>query len=313
MKDTLILYRDWWGVIQTLTPEMQLKVFVSICQYAFDGKSPDDPTVSATTAFMRSVIDRDFKKWNEIKQKRSEAGRKGGAPRGNKNAKKQVKTSKTSNCLNYEEKQANLHITDADSASYQANQAIGCFSTDDAAIKKQAKQAKQTFACLPEQITSQEVTTENREVKTSKTSKTSCFNNSIYDINISTDKSVDNNNYNNNTHTLNARARSEDFQPYIDELLADTTFWESSAMANRVPIETLCDLLPKFVYEKIAVDDKNPSFSDFRSNFALWLRYAVPREIKSRNNYETQPQDRYAKRRGADSSADSAEDYTVEI
>ena len=92
MKDTLILYRDWWGVIQTLTPEMQLKAFVSLCQYAFEGISPEDPTVSAVTALMRSVIDRDSKRWAEIKEKRSKAGRKGGAPKGNTNAKKQAET-----------------------------------------------------------------------------------------------------------------------------------------------------------------------------------------------------------------------------
>lgn len=308
MKDTLILYRDWWGVIQTLTPEMQLKVFVSICQYAFDGKSPDDPTVSATTAFMRSVIDRDFKKWNEIKEKRSEAGRKGGAPKGNKNAKKQAKTSKTSNCLNFGEKQANSHITNGDTASYQANQAIACFNTNDAITKKQAKQAKQAIACLSEPTKDQEVTTENQEAKTSKTSKTSCFNNSIYNINKSTDKSVDI-----ITTSTSARARSEDFQGYVDELLADTTFWESMAMSLRTPIDKLQEMLPGFVNTKVALDKKNTSFSDFRSNFLFWLQKAISRELQSKNNYETQPQDRYTKRRGADSSADSAEDYTVEV
>lgn len=77
MKDTLIIYRDWWDAIKSLPQEQQLATFHAICAYAFEGTAPDDPMVAAVTMLMRSAIDRNELKWNEIREKRREAGRRG--------------------------------------------------------------------------------------------------------------------------------------------------------------------------------------------------------------------------------------------
>lgn len=77
MKDTLIIYRDWWEVIKGLPTELQPTAFNAICEYAFEGKQPTDPMISAVTALMRSAIDRDKAKWEDVREKRRSAGRRG--------------------------------------------------------------------------------------------------------------------------------------------------------------------------------------------------------------------------------------------
>lgn len=77
MKDTLIIYRDWWEAIKSLPQAQQLATFHAICAYAFEGTAPDDPMIAAVTMLMRSTIDRNESKWNEIREKRREAGRRG--------------------------------------------------------------------------------------------------------------------------------------------------------------------------------------------------------------------------------------------
>lgn len=77
MKETLIIYRDWWEAIKELPTDLQLPAFTSICEYAFEGIQPQDPMICAVTALMRSAIDRDKAKWEEVREKRRAAGSRG--------------------------------------------------------------------------------------------------------------------------------------------------------------------------------------------------------------------------------------------
>lgn len=70
MKETLILYKDWWEAIKILPTNMQLEAYNSICAYAFEGAQPTDPMIAAVTALMRSAIDRDKAKWESVCEKR---------------------------------------------------------------------------------------------------------------------------------------------------------------------------------------------------------------------------------------------------
>lgn len=93
MKDTLIIYRDWWEVIKGLPTELQPTAFNAICEYAFEGKQPTDPMISAVTALMRSAIDRDKAKWEDVRAKRAEAGKRGLAKRWGKQNPEQSKNT----------------------------------------------------------------------------------------------------------------------------------------------------------------------------------------------------------------------------
>ena len=70
MKETLILYKDWWEAIKSIPTNMQLEAYNSICAYAFEGVQPTDPMIAAVTALMRSAIDRDKAKWESVCEKR---------------------------------------------------------------------------------------------------------------------------------------------------------------------------------------------------------------------------------------------------
>lgn len=102
MKDTLIIYRDWWEAIKSLPANLQPTAFNAICEYAFEGKQPTDPMIFAVTALMRSAIDRDKAKWEAVRKKRSDAGKRGLAKRWGKQNPEQSETitndSKDSRC-----------------------------------------------------------------------------------------------------------------------------------------------------------------------------------------------------------------------
>ena len=89
------------------------RLYKSLFAYARTGEKPDlsdDPLVAYAFADFVIDVDRDFESYADMCEKRAEAGRKGGAPKGNQNAsknkqnkqevdsnkQKQAKTSKTS-------------------------------------------------------------------------------------------------------------------------------------------------------------------------------------------------------------------------
>lgn len=77
MKETLIIHRDWWEAINGLPTDLQLDAYRSICEYAFEGKEPENPIISAVTTLMRSAIDNERAKVETIREKRKRAGSKG--------------------------------------------------------------------------------------------------------------------------------------------------------------------------------------------------------------------------------------------
>lgn len=102
----------------------------------------------------------------------------------------------------------------------------------------------------------------------------------------------------------------KDFDALQAELLDDSTFWEASAMAFKTPVATLKSLLPTFVSERTALGQPGALFSDFRRHFYSWSRIAIAKQLRDN---DTKPQDKRPKRRGADSTARSAEDYSDSI
>ncbi|MCM1075988.1 MAG: hypothetical protein NC411_01345 [Bacteroides sp.] len=117
--------------------------------------------------------------------------------------------------------------------------------------------------------------------------------------------------YNNINISTTTRTR-ESFEKFEAELLADTQFWEGAAMSQYTSIEILKGLLPVFINEKFALGEVPKSFSDFRRHFFSWARIALSKQQRTQNN-DTKSQNKYSKRRGVDSEARSAEDYTGEV
>ena len=88
----LYLNLDNYHLVKGLPDEMAGKLFKSILQYAHNGTAPDLPDTDGIRGIfdlMKEQIDRNNAHYAEVARKRSEAGKRGGAPKGNQNAKKQ--------------------------------------------------------------------------------------------------------------------------------------------------------------------------------------------------------------------------------
>lgn len=181
MKDTLIFHKDWWDAIKCLPVEMQAEAFNSVCAYAFEGVRPMNATIAAVTSLMQSQIDLDNAKTEAIRQKRIAAARKGGAPKGNQNARKQAKTSKN------KQNDQMVDLVDFDSeksSEKQLKQANGCFteiaeSQDNVQSKEMSKQANQANGCFGCSDKNSQYILNNNIDKTNNTDiedKTNCEN-----------------------------------------------------------------------------------------------------------------------------------------
>ena len=77
-KSSFVYYLDWAEELLTLPSELRLKVDDAVKRYVLYGEEPTDrEVIYSMFGLMRKQIDRDTDKWNDIRFKRSEAGRKG--------------------------------------------------------------------------------------------------------------------------------------------------------------------------------------------------------------------------------------------
>lgn len=76
MKDSFILYNSFYDPIKTLKNEQLGKLFRSIFNYTINGEITQDNDILVAFMFIKNQIDLDAKKWQDIKQKRSEAGKR---------------------------------------------------------------------------------------------------------------------------------------------------------------------------------------------------------------------------------------------
>ena len=79
-KATFILNNEYKEQVDMLSDAQAGQLFRAILQHA-NGQSVDkfaDPMVGMVFSFVRQQMDKDYKKYAEVCQKRAEAGRKGG-------------------------------------------------------------------------------------------------------------------------------------------------------------------------------------------------------------------------------------------
>ena len=117
MKNSFVLYNEYKEQFELLSYEEAGQLIMAIFEYTETGVAPElNGMVLMAFAFIKKQLDRDAEKYEKTVEKRKEAGKNGGAPKGNGNAKKQAN--------GYSDEQK------------QAKQANGCFDE-----QKQAKQA----------------------------------------------------------------------------------------------------------------------------------------------------------------------------
>nr|DAE10792.1 MAG TPA: hypothetical protein [Siphoviridae sp. ctRNB7] len=80
-RETFVFYKDWLNVIRDLPSEVQLEVYQAITEYAIYSNLIElKPLAKVAFGFVKQTIDRDTQKYISIKEKRKEAGAKGGRP-----------------------------------------------------------------------------------------------------------------------------------------------------------------------------------------------------------------------------------------
>jgi hypothetical protein len=80
-KKTVVIYSDWIATFDKLTDEEAGKLIKHLLRYVNDQNPEADRMTELLFAQMQQQLKRDLKKWEEIKQSRSEAGKKGMAKR----------------------------------------------------------------------------------------------------------------------------------------------------------------------------------------------------------------------------------------
>ena len=96
-RNRFVLYCEYREQVDTLTDAQAGALMKALMAYADDETKIEftDPVVKICFSFIRAQMDRDTVKWEDTIKARSEAGKKGGAPKGNRNAaKKQTKQAK---------------------------------------------------------------------------------------------------------------------------------------------------------------------------------------------------------------------------
>jgi len=127
-KKSFVVYTNWKSTFEKLSDDEAGKLIKHIFRYVTD-ENPIAPDRITELVFepLKQILKTDLAKYEEIRQKRSEAGKKGGAPVGNTNAskdnqlveendennQKQPKQPKTTNCLKNQTKQPDtVTVTD---------------------------------------------------------------------------------------------------------------------------------------------------------------------------------------------------------
>lgn len=89
-RDSFVFYRSFYEATKKFDYETLGKFYQALCEYALNQKEPqfENPMLEAIFVLVRPNVDANYHKWlNSLK---------GGAPKGNQNAKKKVSERETS-------------------------------------------------------------------------------------------------------------------------------------------------------------------------------------------------------------------------
>lgn len=94
LNQSFVLYTNYYDILADLSNEKLGELFRAILEYKTTKKQPVvSVDLLVVFKFIKNQLDIDEEKYNKKRLKCSENGQKGGAPKGNQNAKKQPKTT----------------------------------------------------------------------------------------------------------------------------------------------------------------------------------------------------------------------------
>ncbi|MCM1338023.1 MAG: DUF6291 domain-containing protein [Candidatus Amulumruptor caecigallinarius] len=65
MRQSIIIYRDWWEAFKQMPEQMRHTALEAVMSYGFEQQTPTDAVTLAVTALMRSALDRDNAKYEQ--------------------------------------------------------------------------------------------------------------------------------------------------------------------------------------------------------------------------------------------------------
>lgn len=86
MKDSFIFYLSQYQAIKHLSDEQLGRIYRALFEKQLGNEVDLEDDIKVAFNFINNQLLIDEKKYHEISEKRSVAGKKGGAPKGNKNA-----------------------------------------------------------------------------------------------------------------------------------------------------------------------------------------------------------------------------------
>jgi len=93
-KNSFIIYHDYKDILADLTDEQVGKLLRAMFDYEIDQKEPNfTGSLSIAFKFIKKDLDHNLTKYKNICERNTLNGKKGGAPKGNQNARKEEKTT----------------------------------------------------------------------------------------------------------------------------------------------------------------------------------------------------------------------------
>lgn len=111
-RDSFIFRKKWYEALSELDAATKVQAYEAIMRFALYHEKVEfqSPVLKMAMAFIMPELEGDCKKWIDIREKRSEAGKKGGAPVGNQNAAKQANQANQANDCFDNQNQANQAV-----------------------------------------------------------------------------------------------------------------------------------------------------------------------------------------------------------
>lgn len=138
-RESFIVYKSFYGLIKLLPEADRLRMFESIFEYGFTGIEPEivGDTSQAIWAAIRPQLNANYKRWSN--------GIKGGAPKGNQNARKTTEDGTEKTTEKQPNENVNVNVNDIYAAKEEKNVFINNAREDVAYILGHSRTFEDTY------------------------------------------------------------------------------------------------------------------------------------------------------------------------
>ena len=146
MRDSFVVYTEWGAQFELLDDKQRSDLIMAIFDYQREKPVQKlDAATAMAFSFIKTVLDRDAKKWAEVIEKRREAGKLGGRP------KKQSKAKKANGFSEKQKKQSKAKKAVNENVNVNVNENVNNKSPLDIALDDFKAHRKQLKAPMTDQ------------------------------------------------------------------------------------------------------------------------------------------------------------------